>query len=339
MNTLQTSFNFDVLNQYKSFVFLVGTVPWCFLIKKILTDDIKNGAELQIILICKYDNKEVPANFRWSIEAEAAVKLKPFNDGVKSILRIFPMTKFHGDYMISEPQKIALLDGQIDGVDSINFIIGGRFKFEAMVKANPLRIEHIATYSSASFGFVIKNVKDLTCEKTPTFSLQGLDWYLEFEKEDEHLSVFLYLCRRPEDFAWFVNTTCSIKLLPTNVKGKPLIETFRERFKSDVPNWGFPEFIAWKDLLDENKTYVNSDAFFEISVQVEPLQPIWEYIAPITPNCPICFEKFAEQKVVSTACGHLFCSRCIRKLIKTTNKCALCNENASANYLRIVYLP
>ncbi|XP_052897172.1 uncharacterized protein LOC128304081 [Anopheles moucheti] len=42
--------------------------------------------------------------------------------------------------------------------------------------------------------------------------------------------------------------------------------------------------------------------------------------------CPICYEMLANQQAISTSCGHVFCSNCIRQSLRTAKKCPICNK-------------
>ncbi|KAI8438578.1 hypothetical protein MSG28_011031 [Choristoneura fumiferana] len=42
--------------------------------------------------------------------------------------------------------------------------------------------------------------------------------------------------------------------------------------------------------------------------------------------CPICFDAFGTKPLVSTKCGHVFCSKCITLALKTEPRCPTCRR-------------
>lgn len=49
--------------------------------------------------------------------------------------------------------------------------------------------------------------------------------------------------------------------------------------------------------------------------------------APQLRDCPICLDSFSSSKLVaSTFCGHIFCSQCVKTVMKTSRKCPTCRK-------------
>ena len=46
--------------------------------------------------------------------------------------------------------------------------------------------------------------------------------------------------------------------------------------------------------------------------------------ALILRDCPICLEDLASKEISSTTCGHIFCTKCIKEVIKTSKMCPNC---------------
>ncbi|XP_053664074.1 uncharacterized protein LOC128713240 [Anopheles marshallii] len=54
--------------------------------------------------------------------------------------------------------------------------------------------------------------------------------------------------------------------------------------------------------------------------------------------CPICYETLANQRAISTSCGHVFCSNCIQLSLQTAKKCPICNKKLTkASQMHPVY--
>ena len=58
-------------------------------------------------------------------------------------------------------------------------------------------------------------------------------------------------------------------------------------------------------------------------------------LATETDTCTICLE---HRRSVTTECGHLFCKRCIRQILKNQKECPTCRVKIVKEELRIVYL-
>lgn len=78
----------------------------------------------------------------------------------------------------------------------------------------------------------------------------------------------------------------------------------------------------------------NRNFTFEVHQDhIEYLQPNWT-----TLECTICYENMLEQSVKMTACGHLFCTRCIHLSLAEKNECPFCRKNVRSNELRDIFL-
>ncbi|KAK2170952.1 hypothetical protein NP493_1120g00030 [Ridgeia piscesae] len=59
--------------------------------------------------------------------------------------------------------------------------------------------------------------------------------------------------------------------------------------------------------------------------------------------CPICLDHIEEirrsrRRLMSTVCGHLFCSECIIDIIRTHKKCPTCRKRLTQSQVHPVYL-
>lgn len=60
-------------------------------------------------------------------------------------------------------------------------------------------------------------------------------------------------------------------------------------------------------------------------------------------SCPVCMDSLSEIKsegkqVVSTNCGHVFCSQCIKDAVRTQKRCPTCRKKLSARQYHVLYL-
>ncbi|XP_069600963.1 E3 ubiquitin-protein ligase RNF4 [Ranitomeya imitator] len=60
-------------------------------------------------------------------------------------------------------------------------------------------------------------------------------------------------------------------------------------------------------------------------------------------TCPICMDGYSEivqsgRLIVSTKCGHIFCSQCLRDSIKSMAKCPTCRQKLTAKQYHPIYI-
>ncbi|XP_034272614.1 large ribosomal subunit protein bL21m isoform X1 [Pantherophis guttatus] len=62
-----------------------------------------------------------------------------------------------------------------------------------------------------------------------------------------------------------------------------------------------------------------------------------------TVNCPICMDGYAEiihsgRLIMSTKCGHIFCSQCLQNSLKSTNSCPACRKKLNRKQYHPIYI-
>ncbi|KAM7243490.1 hypothetical protein CapIbe_005984 [Capra ibex] len=62
-----------------------------------------------------------------------------------------------------------------------------------------------------------------------------------------------------------------------------------------------------------------------------------------TVSCPICMDGYSEivqngRLIVSTECGHIFCSQCLRDSLKNANTCPTCRKKMSHKRYHPIYI-
>ncbi|KAM8939558.1 E3 ubiquitin-protein ligase RNF4 [Pelodytes ibericus] len=60
-------------------------------------------------------------------------------------------------------------------------------------------------------------------------------------------------------------------------------------------------------------------------------------------SCPICMDGYSEivqskRLIVSTKCGHIFCSQCIRDALKNGNSCPTCRKKLTPKQYHPIYI-
>ncbi|KAG7257026.1 hypothetical protein CRUP_025406, partial [Coryphaenoides rupestris] len=64
---------------------------------------------------------------------------------------------------------------------------------------------------------------------------------------------------------------------------------------------------------------------------------------PGTISCPVCMDSYAEivdtgRLVVSTKCGHVFCSQCIRDSLARSHTCPTCRKRLTPRQYHPIYI-
>lgn len=62
--------------------------------------------------------------------------------------------------------------------------------------------------------------------------------------------------------------------------------------------------------------------------EITPLQRVRKPLLSTKVECPICYDE--KRDVEALACGHVFCSDCLRKWRRTSVACPLCRAKASS---------
>ncbi|CAL8238171.1 unnamed protein product, partial [Merluccius merluccius] len=66
-------------------------------------------------------------------------------------------------------------------------------------------------------------------------------------------------------------------------------------------------------------------------------------VTPGTISCPVCMDSYAEivdtgRLVVSTKCGHVFCSQCIRDSLAHSHTCPTCRKKLTPRQYHPIYI-
>nr|ACQ58295.1 RING finger protein 4 [Anoplopoma fimbria] len=64
---------------------------------------------------------------------------------------------------------------------------------------------------------------------------------------------------------------------------------------------------------------------------------------PVTISCPVCLDSYSEivesgRLVVSTICGHVFCSQCLRDALKSSHTCPTCRKRLTHRQYHPLYI-
>ncbi|XP_032541988.1 E3 ubiquitin-protein ligase RNF4 isoform X1 [Chiroxiphia lanceolata] len=95
-----------------------------------------------------------------------------------------------------------------------------------------------------------------------------------------------------------------------------------------------------EDETRDNDVYVTE----KVSRELGPLEEETESTKPSgTVSCPICMDVYSEivqsgRLIVSTKCGHVFCSQCLRDSLRNANSCPTCRKKLTHRQYHPIYI-
>ncbi|XP_043368515.1 E3 ubiquitin-protein ligase RNF4 isoform X2 [Dermochelys coriacea] len=95
-----------------------------------------------------------------------------------------------------------------------------------------------------------------------------------------------------------------------------------------------------EDESRDNDVYVTN----KVSEDLETLEDETASSRPSgTVSCPICMDGYSEivqsgRLIVSTKCGHVFCSQCLRDSLRNANSCPTCRKKLNHKQYHPIYI-
>ncbi|XP_054058765.1 E3 ubiquitin-protein ligase RNF4 isoform X3 [Rissa tridactyla] len=95
-----------------------------------------------------------------------------------------------------------------------------------------------------------------------------------------------------------------------------------------------------EDEPRDNDVYVTD----KVSRELGPLEDETASSKPSgTVSCPICMDGYSEivqsgRLIVSTKCGHVFCSQCLRDSLRNANSCPTCRKKLTHRQYHPIYI-
>lgn len=357
MNIVQSQFRFSVpinnLEKFETPDITVGGAPWKLRVEKVSVND-ENGNHdvIDIILICNSASQIVSSE--WSIEAGATLRLISFNDPKISIQKELTNRKFRNGFVEAKLHNFISWSNLTDATNG--YIRNDEFTFDAMITSSPLRSNQIKVpgfeltctqFDISIFDlFFYQTDYNYTSYRSPVVFLRGIKWYVEMLRTNQGLNIHLHNETDPNNFGWSFDVYFKVKLLSFDDTTEPLERIIKQRSTTDGNRIGWTPFATKADLTDLKKSFVHlNKATMEISIDIGPWQPscrnqkdLLEDGMRLATKCSICLGKFIGQKVLATACGHLFCNDCICNAINVNDRCPLCQQEPIKAGLRVVYL-
>lgn len=189
----------------------------------------------------------------------------------------------------------------------------------------------------AMFRLTLSNIHNLMATLSPEFNLLGKVWDFQISKtRAPHLDIMLRLKEH------FGNVEC--KMAIKVVSSKKDVRSFEKsviRQYDSTKRLVSTSLLSWDVLINAENGYVNDNSV-TLEIEVQSDEPNAKRIKiNQTPEmeCPICFKCIANQNLSSTPCGHVFCSTCIDKSIRSRAVCPSCDKPVRLSTLRRLYLP
>lgn len=316
---------------------VLGDVPWTI---KVRESQDGNEIVLDAALMCS-SPKELKTDQQWTCEAMARVSVCSFDAKRQINEKTIPKTQFGNNCWSGKPIEV------IRAADLSKYTQNGRVEFDVgVVLARPIFYQSSAEidHQLAKFEFAVKNVSQIGTKRSPDLKVRGTLWDIFFKKDDGDMAIALGHKSYYLNVNWSWKVQCSFTLLSFDETIPPVTKTFFKDFQFDVPNWGFAKFMAWNELMDPAKRFVENDvAVIEIDLKVDAPKPLWD-IEQLSPGktkrseCSICLQDVVDRAPASMKCGHVFCNTCIRRSLEERQKCPNCNTYAKLEDIRPIFL-
>lgn len=237
---------------------LLGSVPFTIQISK--KKEEKKGDEdqkysLQVALT------SVSAKMSFTAKGDIKLLHKEENSDPKKI-------EISNDFNSAQPTILKkILD---DWNDLGNYKKDNQIRFEITVTISSLqRRKSPITTTTSKFLVKVRNVnKSLFSQEV---SIADVKWKVLTEKNEDHLSIFLYAIDEDMDqkASWEVKVI--FKLLTFDSGAKPFSREVTHTYNWKSLNYGFFNFISWDVLTKAENKHLDGDAaVFQIDVTVTP---------------------------------------------------------------------
>lgn len=176
------------------------------------------------------------------------------------------------------------------------------------------------------FRLTVTKIFDLVSLQSPDFELGNAKCNIKVFRESNGLSVSI-------DSDEPCKLRGMVKLIGINEKTKKIRQVFTKEV-SPEDGVTLNELISWDDLLAPNAFVQNNSITMEVKIRAKD-----DEMKPLLLDCQICFKDIQSQELSSVPCGHIFCTKCIEKSLKSKTKCPVCETITKINDLRRIILP
>lgn len=278
---------------------IVSGIPWQIKIHKRGTT--KNNFVLDLALKCS--NVKTNENQRWSCKAFAIFKIHSIQTNEALVVKKLPKKEFSEGFLQNTLAEFISWN-DLSNPDK-TFIDQGKICFDVEIFADPVKAfkpVEIECFCS-TFKITIENAGKMTTTlKTEKTFIRELKWWIQLEKENDYIGIFLNCDHENIPRNWYYKVNAKFKMVTDN-DGMVLKENKYEKdFRAGLHSWGFSKFVT----CDEYSKAADG-AYIEAEIKVDAAKPMWSYedgiqslVCASISKCPICFESFSSRRISST---------------------------------------
>ncbi|XP_055857807.1 ubiquitin carboxyl-terminal hydrolase 7-like [Episyrphus balteatus] len=140
--------------------------------------------------------------------------------------------------------------------------------------------------SEATFSYIVRNISKLKeTELSPPTYVRNLPWRIMVmvrnprnQPEAKSLGFFLQCNGESDSTTWSCNASAELRLKSFKAGQEAFVQKIKHLFYSKENDWGFSIFIAWNDIFNPDKGYVQNDCIvLEVHVMAEaPHGVFWD---------------------------------------------------------------
>lgn len=321
--------------------FMVDEIPWKVNVKK----ELDHGKSyLGAYLDCGKGSKTP----NWSQPARFTIKILSFKDDVAPLIsEVDPFIYDHTKNIFGD-NAIISWDDLFDA--SKGYVKNDTIKMEFLVevadqspntKSNLIltRTDNCREGNWSKYHLTVTNIENLMAVQLPKIVLRNIPWNLiVFKDQTGHLGIY-HDCHIPKHNGTF-KRTMSCTFLSRFGKAKSIEKVVnRDVGGDDIFSSG--GIVSWTELMNPENGFIQNG---EISIEVEiklvlPTEDENAQTKRPRMECGICKEDMANKELSSVACGHIFCSACIKRTVETNKQCPICEKPAQVNELRRTLFP
>lgn len=206
--------------------------------------------------------------------------------------------------------------------------------------------------SNAVFRLTVSKIDALMAVATPKFMLRGLYWKITIYNDGAKWLGIEVEMIEDENSDLKCKVTATIKLISEKDDAKS-IEWTSKKIMNGQNVMETSGFVSWHDLFDDLNGFIFNNAII-LEIELTAKQSIYgdqkgkkrqttcdrsECAKLLKLECSICMEDIRDQEVSSLTCTHLFCTKCIKNVVRNRRKCPVCNAAAKLADLRRIRLP
>lgn len=229
--------------------------------------------------------------------------------------------------------------------------------FEVFIEAGPLQmaagddwlkmkaIQDCCQFCShARFRFDVMKTNGFFGVSSPEFNVENIKFRAAVVKNGDKVKVQLYKMRDIK-FNHRAKATVRCSLMSFDSQVQAVTADMSYKYQSDFWYSNLLE-IEWSKLTNPMERFILNNSFkIDLIMNIESNSSVAK--ANKTPfliqqlyfrlECPVCLDDMIGKRILSTKCGHMFHSPCLRQAMRTSPFCPVCKQSRPITHE--VYLP